>query len=133
MAGTDFISGDWNYSENGHYTVAYAGEISGYWGGGCNFLTTKAVVERIVADQDDVIATFAPVDGTPDPCDWDTFTWDGDVLVQHGTDGEDYRHEPQSDGRYEVSFGWTWCSLEADDKLIGDIVHFDGTVEQRTN
>lgn len=102
------VSGDWLLEERGRdplYQTGYAAEVDDRenWSGGVCPWVTRSVAEAIVRDQERLIREGSLVaEGDPQ------LRWDGGGIVytMEGSDAE--RCEPDAQGRYPVSFGWTW-------------------------
>lgn len=107
---TAAISGDWlmpdQTGQHVAYTEAYLGEIIDEWNGFAIFLATREVVDAIVARQAVTKSEFGP--------DAEAIIWDGDTLLVRSDDPEvdDQRIDSEADGRYKISFGWTWYEVE---------------------
>jgi hypothetical protein len=101
-------SGDWYWNEDEQrYDVAFEGEPFTSWSGGETFLASRAVVERIDADQ----ARFAAENPG---LDWDRIRFDADgnaTLVAASEPGAEYPVERSGD-EYVVGFGWTWSRVD---------------------
>ncbi len=106
---TEIIGGDWDI-EDGRVAEAYAGVVVAQWGGGVEWLADRAVAERVVARQERLQAAWADLD----PEDVPSLRFDGDTIVLSagGPDGLYERYAPEPDGRYRISFGWTWAEID---------------------
>jgi hypothetical protein len=108
------VSGDWLLEpdeDDPLFRIGYAAEVDDKetWSGGVCPRVSRHVAEVILQDQD-----LLHGDGTLGE-ESGQLRWEGDTIVytQDGTDVE--RTEPDSLGRYPVSFGWTWQSVAAVD------------------
>lgn len=118
------VSGDWLLDEDEeHYRVGYRARVPrcpthGFdgscmnctWNGWAIPFVTRAVLERMTADQE----AFASANPNEVSERW---TLDGDTLIiRDESDGEgreyENRIEPGPDGLYDVQNGWTWSEVE---------------------
>src|SRR5262245_54237486 len=116
----DVVTGEWLINDDNVYDVAYEVIVTRRMGPATEFIASKAVVERIVEDQERLY-------GGDD--DSDQLRWDGDTLVvTHPWDAGESRFHPIDDlGNYEIGFGWVWQPL--DDMPVDEIVGADGEIE----
>ena len=100
----DLVYGDWEWDDtNDKPGALYPAIVYGGWSGGVCFLTDRATAEKIVEAQQ-ALAEFAPPH-----LEMDRLDWDGDIVVRRGDPAlTPERIEPNEDGLYDLSLGWTW-------------------------
>ena len=110
------ISGDWLLGKTAMadcYRVGYEGIVIDHLSYGVQWLASREVAERVVADQRELVKANASAD---------RLTFDGDLLIHTSPEDADFVRviHPTPDDEYEMP-GWTWDTVEASE--CEEVVH----------